>query len=227
MLKNRTALISGALMILASVGAIVARPEAKVADSGATFSLEAMIPRKFGDWQEQPQRTVQVVNPQTQELLDKLYSQVLNRVYVNPDGYRIMLSVAYGTDQRGTLQAHKPEVCYPAQGFTLKSSEPSRVGTPFGEIAVQRLFTTMGLRQEPVTYWFTSGDTVVQGTLQRRLQQFRYGLTGLIPDGLIFRVSSLDGNQGRANTFQDQFINQLLKTVSPYERKRLSGLGGS
>jgi EpsI family protein len=225
--KNGIALIIGALMISASVGAIVLRPGAKVADKEAAITLETMIPKKFGDWQEQPQRTVQVVNPQTQELLDKLYSQILSRVYVNAEGYRIMLSVAYGTDQRGSLQAHKPEVCYPAQGFTLMSSEPSRIGTPFGEIAVQRLFTTMGPRQEPVTYWFTSGDTVVQSTLQRRLQQLRYGLTGLIPDGLIFRVSSLDGNQARANTVQDQFVNQLLQAVSPYERKRLSGLGGS
>jgi EpsI family protein len=39
--------------------------------------------------------------------------------YVNASGYRIMLSLAYGSDQRGALQAHKPEVRYPAQGFTL------------------------------------------------------------------------------------------------------------
>lgn len=50
---------------------------------------------------------MQVVNPQTQELLDKLYSQILTRTYVNAKGYRIMLSLAYGSDQRGALQAHK------------------------------------------------------------------------------------------------------------------------
>ena len=61
-----------------------------------------------------------MVNPQTQELLDKLYSEVLTRVYVNASGYRIMRSLAYGFDQRGAMQAHMPEVCYPAQGFILK-----------------------------------------------------------------------------------------------------------
>jgi len=66
------------------------------------------------DWREDPQRIVQVVDPQTRELLDKLYSETLSRTYVNANGYRIMLSLAYGSDQRDSLQVHKPEVCYPA-----------------------------------------------------------------------------------------------------------------
>jgi EpsI family protein len=56
----------------------------------------------------------------TQKLRDELYSQFLNRVYVNATGYRIMLLLAYGSDQHGSLQADKPEVCYPAQGFALQ-----------------------------------------------------------------------------------------------------------
>ncbi len=55
-----------------------------------------MIPKQFGDWREEPQRIVQVINPQSQELLDKLYSETLTRTYVNAGGYRIMLSLAYG-----------------------------------------------------------------------------------------------------------------------------------
>jgi len=222
---NRIAIVIAALMFAASAGAIVARPDTKVADLGPAISLETLVPKQFGDWREEPQRIVQVVNPQTQELLDKLYSQVLSRVYVNDKGYRIMLSLAYGSDQRGALQAHKPEVCYPAQGFTLRKTEPSQLATPFGEIPAQRLFTTLGPRQEPVTYWFTVGDTAVRGRLQRRLMDLRYGLTGRIPDGMLFRVSSIDPNQVRANQMQDQFVNQLLQAVSPAERKRLSGLG--
>jgi EpsI family protein len=206
------------------VGAIVLRPDQKVAQISA-ISLETMIPKDFGDWKEEPQRNLQVVNPQTQALLDKLYSQILARVYINKDGYRVMLSLAYGSDQRGALQAHKPEVCYPAQGFTLHSSKNSPLNTPFGEIPAQRLHTSLGPRQEPVTYWFTVGDTAVQSKLQKRLIDIRYGLTGQIPDGLLFRISSIDENQIRANQLQDQFVNQLLQAITPEDRKRLSGLG--
>ena len=226
MRSNRIAFVIAALMCAASVGAMVLRPSTRVADV-APFSLEKMIPKEFGDWREEPQKGVQVVNPETQVMLNKLYSQIVSRVYVNSDGYRVMLSVAYGSDQRGSLQAHKPEVCYPAQGFTLLRNEASQVATRFGEIAAQRLFATMGGRDEPVTYWFTTGDTVVRGRLQRRLMDLRYGLTGLIPDGMIFRVSSIDPDQTQANRYQDQFINQLLQAVPPADRKRLSGLGSS
>src|SRR3954466_12539845 len=98
MFSNRIAIVISVLMVMASVGAVVARPTVKAADEEPPISLEQMIPKEFGDWREEPQRFAQVVNPQTQELLDKLYSQILSRVYVNKEGYRIMLSLAYGTN---------------------------------------------------------------------------------------------------------------------------------
>jgi EpsI family protein len=221
---NRTAILISILMFAASIGAIFARPTTKVADTSA-LSLQLMVPTHFGEWREEPQRLVQLVNPQTQELLDKLYSEVLSRVYINSSGYRIMLSLAYGSDQRGSLQAHKPEVCYPAQGFKLHKNEPAELVTKFGAIPARRLLTSLRSRHEPVTYWFTVGDKAVEGKLQKRLVELRFGLTGRIPDGMLFRVSSIDTDSMRAFAMQEQFVQQLLGAVSPSERKRLSGLG--
>lgn len=221
----RISFVLAALMGVASVGAVVVRPDTKAADLGPGVVLEQLVPGHFGDWREQQQAQAQVVNPQTKELLDKLYSQILSRTYVNADGYRIMLSLAYGSDQRGDLQAHKPEVCYPAQGFTLKANHAGTLTTPFGGIPVRRLDTFLGARQEPVTYWFTLGDRVVGGTLYKRLVEMRYGLTGQIPDGLLFRVSSIDPEPARAYREHEQFVNQMLQSISPADRRRLSGLG--
>jgi EpsI family protein len=223
MFSNRIALLIAALMFAASIGAVVARPTIKVADK-EPISLEQIVPREFGEWRIEPQRYAQVVNPQTQELLDKLYSQILDRIYVRSDGYHIMLSLAYGSDQRGALQAHKPEVCYPAQGFNIVRNEAGSLDTRFGNIPVRRLFGTMGARLEPVTYWFTVGDKAIQSTTQKKLVELRFGLTGQIPDGMLFRVSSIDGDQQRAYQMQAQFVNDLLQAVPPAERKRLSGL---
>ena len=225
MTTNRTAFAIAILMFAASGAAIVAWPSAKLANELPAITLESAIPRQFGDWREAPLGFVQVVNPQTQELLDKIYSQILARTYVNANGYRIMLSIAYGSDQSGALQAHKPEVCYPAQGFVLHKNEAGVLATAWGDIPVRRLFTTLGSRQEPVTYWFTVGDTAIQGKLQKRLADLRYGLTGRIPDGMLFRVSSIDPDPAQAYRFQDLFVDQLLAAVSLDERKRLSGLG--
>lgn len=220
---NATALLIGGLMIAVSFVAVWAKPSTKLASERGE-RLEAIVPGQFGDWREEPQRVVQVVNPQTRDLLDKLYSEILERVYVNSSGYRIMLSLAYGSDQRGSLQAHKPEVCYPAQGFTLEKNEPALLQTKFGAIPARRLYTTMRMRHEPVTYWFTVGDRAVQGKLQKRLVEITFGLTGRIPDGMLFRVSSIDSDQARAYRVQEQFVADLLQAVSSKGRKRLSGL---
>jgi EpsI family protein len=219
----RVAFIIAALMCSASIGAVVARPGIKEMDSKPAISLESIVPKEFGDWHEEPQQTLQVVNPQSRELLDKVYSQILERIYVNADGYRIMLSLAYASDQRN-FRAHYPEACYTAAGFTLHRKDLTQLATPFGEIPVARLFMTRGSREEPLTFWLRIGDKAMLGW-QSRIVELGYTLTGQVPDGLLFRVSSIDPNQTRANQMQDEFINQLLKAVSPVERKQLTGLG--
>jgi EpsI family protein len=187
-----------------------------------------MIPQSFGDWRER--HFEHVVNPQARQLLDKLYSVTLSRTYVNSAGYLVMLSLAHGRDQRGDLVAHMPEVCYPANGFTLHANQLGQLATPFGQIAVRRLRTSRGAREEHVTYWFAFGAESIsldqpERQLRRRMIELRYAITGRVPDGLLFRVSSIDRDEARALQWQDQFVSDLLSAVSPLERKRLSGVG--
>ncbi len=224
---TKTAIVLASLMCAASVASIAARPSTTAAQKGQGIVLDTMVPKQFGEWREATDQAAQVVNPQTKELLDKLYSQLLTRTYGNKSGYRIMLSMAYGDDQRGSLEAHKPEVCYPAQGFKLLMNEAGQLATGFGNIEVRRLSTSLGQRSEPVTYWFTVGDRVAHGTLQKRLAEIRLGLTGQIPDGLLFRISSIDPDAARGFTMQQTFAADLLANVPPTARKRLSGLGAT
>lgn len=225
MLLKPTALTLAFMMCLTSVAVIAARPNAKAVDKGNAVSLEAMVPKGFGDWTELHEQSAQVVNPQTQEILDKLYSQILTRSYVNKQGYRIMLSMAYGDDQRGGLQAHRPEVCYPAQGFALIGKiEDGSLATAYGNIEVRRLSTKLGARNEPVTYWLTVGDQVIRNALDKRMAQIRLGLTGQIPDGLLFRVSSIDDDAARGFAMQQKFTADMMAAVPTPVRKQLSGL---
>lgn len=221
---NSLALILAAVMCGTSVAGFAARPNAKAVDKGNAVSLETLVPKRFGEWSELPDQAAQVVNPQTKELLDKLYSQILTRSYVNEQGYRIMLSMAYGDDQRGGLQAHRPEVCYPAQGFKLGKVEDGPLVTPYGNIDVRRLGTSIGSRNEPVTYWLTVGDQVIKNTFDKRMAQIRLGLTGQIPDGLLFRISSIDNDSARGFAMQQKFTADLMAAVPPVARKQLSGL---
>jgi EpsI family protein len=225
MKTQRTAIFLAALMCLVSLAGVAARPREKAEAVGKTLSLETMVPRAFGEWTELPAQSGLVVNPETQQLLDKLYSQILSRTYVNKSGYRIMLSLAYGDDQRGGLQAHRPEVCYPAQGFTLGKVENGALPTAFGNIEVRRLSTRLGPRSEPVTYWLTVGNQVVWTAFEKRIAEIRLGLTGQIPDGLLFRISSIDADNARAFEMQRKFAADMMAAVPSDTRKQLSGLG--
>ena len=221
---HRRAVVMAGLMCGTAAAAYALRPGRRKADPNAQIELEKMVPTHFGPWRQDVQTIAQVVNPQTLELLNKLYNQTLTRTYIGEGGRRIMLSLAYGGDQRGSLEAHKPEVCYPAQGFKVLDQRNGTLSTPYGAIAVRRLNTGMGPRLEPLTYWFTMGETLVQSRWDKRMVEMRLALTGQIPDGLLFRVSSIDTDPERGWRMQQEFVNDLLRAVGPAERTRLAGL---
>jgi EpsI family protein len=225
MTRIRIALILSALMVSASVGAYWSKPEERVRQSGASFDLGRALPLAFGAWRADAAANLQVVNPKTQELIDRIYSQVLTRVYRDDAGHRVMLTVAYGGDQRGELQVHKPEVCYPAQGFNIVSGEDGSIATEFGVIPVRRLLATMPPRVEPLTYWFTMADSAVGSSFDKKMLLIRSRLTGQIPDGLLFRISAVDPDAQRAWEVQEGFVRDLLRAMSADDRRRLSGLG--
>jgi len=214
--------ILGALMFGTAIAGVLAKPTRLTVNP---ITLETDVPKQFGEWTEVVEQSGQLVNPETEQLLKTLYSQILSRTYVNKQGYRIMLSAAYGDDQRGGLQAHRPEVCYPAQGFKVNSLQDGAMPTSFGNIDVRRLTTTKGPRDEPVTYWLTVGDHVIRNQFDKRLMEFRLALTGQIPDGLLFRISSIDKEPKRAFTMQQQFVADLMGAVPTETRRQLSGLG--
>jgi EpsI family protein len=211
------------LMLAASGLALALRPTQKIADERPAINLDAAIPRTFGEWHEEQQQSIQIVDPQQQEMINKIYTQTLNRTYANADGYRIMLAIAYGDDQRDSMQMHYPEVCYPAQGFSLQSKERGTLATSGGSIPVTRILTNLDRRNEPVTYWTTVGDKVFQGGLEKKFAEMRYGLNGKIPDGMLIRVSSIDTDESKAYQIQARFADQMLNALSPEYRQKLNG----
>ena len=213
-----------ALMLAASGLALALRPTLKIAEQGAAIDLELIVPRSFGAWREEPQNSVQIVDPQQQEMIDKIYTQTLSRTYINNQGYRIMLAIAYGDDQRDAMQTHYPEVCYPAQGFQLKDKQSGTLTTTDGAISVTRILTNLGPRHEPVTYWTTIGDRVVRSGIQKKLAEMSYGLNGQIPDGMLVRMSSIDTDAVKAYEMQTQFADDMLGALTPEYRTKMNGI---
>ena len=198
-------------------------PTQKVADARANFNLDAMIPKSFAGWTIDNSVVPLTPDPNQKELIAALYDQTLSRTYINAQGQRVMLSIAYGGDQSKQLQLHLPEVCYVAQGFDMLKDRRDELATGFGKLPVKRLVARQNTRNEPITYWVTIGDKAVMSGLDQKMQRFLYGLSGRIPDGMLVRVSTIEADEGNAYKVQDRFVNQMLSALDPQARSRLLG----
>ena len=197
-------------MSTTSIGGVTARPDAREQPN----FLEATVPKTFGEWTTLPE-SPQIIDPATAAKLREIYRETLSRTYVDKSGYKIMLSLARSGNQIGIQQAHLPEICYPAQGFTVSQPAKGELMTSFDPIPVKRLTTSMGARYEPVTYWLTMGDQVVRTQWDKRIVQIRSVLTGESPDGLLFRVSSIDRDSDVAFAMQQQFVADMMEAIPP------------
>lgn len=188
--------------------------------------LDRALPKQFGDWSADERTATVVVNPQQLDMINKLYSQTLSRTYTDSQGRSVMLSIAYGEDQRDGLVVHHPEICYPAQGFDVLSNHEGTLSTPLGSIVVRKLETSAakGRRLEPVTYWTTVGDKVTLGGTSKKLAEMHYSLRDQIPDGLLFRVSSIGENSAEQFALQQRFVVDLLPHLDAPVRHYLTGL---
>jgi EpsI family protein len=198
-------------------------PTRKVAAVRPQFSLEQMIPKRFGGWTVDDSVAPLTPDATQKELIAALYDQTLARTYVNAAGQRVMLSIAYGGDQSKQLQLHLPEVCYVAQGFDMVKDQQGELDTRYGRVPVKRLVMRQNARNEPITYWVTIGDKAVMSGLGQKYQRFVYGLTGKIPDGMLVRVSTIGADEGVAYQVQARFVNQMLDALAPRNRSRLLG----
>ncbi|MDQ5897297.1 MAG: EpsI family protein [Pseudomonadota bacterium] len=220
----RLGAILAAVMIGTSVLGSALKPHRLLADTRAPVRLQQLLPERFGDWTPVPMAQG-VINPQARTLQDQLYAELVNRVYRNPQGEMVMLSVAYGRNQSDAFQVHKPEICYPAQGFQVQRIRADELRSAQGAVPVRRLETVYGAtRFEPVTYWTTLGDHAVRSSTDKKLMEMRYALKGYIADGLLFRVSSLERDSVRAFALQDRFAREMLAAMTPEARQRIAGL---
>lgn len=223
---NRRILASvvlGAAMVSASALTGALTPTVKLAEQQGQFKLETMIPASFGQWQVDSSIVPLQADPEQQELLEKIYDQTLSRTYVDRDGQRVMLSIAYGGDQSRALQIHLPEVCYVAQGFDMLDSRDDTLDTGHGVVPVKRLVAKQNARNEPITYWITVGDKAIKSGIEQKIQRFAYGLSGKIPDGMLVRVSTIGPDAASAYQVQDRFIKDMLSVVEGRDRVRLMG----
>ena len=215
----------GVLMLVTAMLSQAMTPNFYFAQTRPKIQLAQVIPTQFGEWREELQQTAAIISPERVEIIKKIYAETLSRTYINTAGDRVMLSIAYGIDQRRGNDLHYPEVCYPAQGFELTALTPGTLNTSQGAIPVNRLETNLSKqRYEPVTYWTTIGNQVTLGGTDKRLKELSFGLKREIPDGLVFRVSTVDRDSAHSYAVQDAFVNAMIAVLKPADKQWLMGL---
>lgn len=229
-MTRRSWLASG-LMVATAAVAEGLTPRRFMALEAPLPTLPELFPMQVGAWIGSPAQPRMLITPDVQAVLDALYQQTLARLYDHPRLGQVMLAVAYGGDQSDATRAHRPEVCYPAQGFTVSGVHRDELSLmPHGSLhrlPVRRMVARLGPRHEPVTYWINTGGTVATDGLEQKLAQMRHGLRGIVPDGMLMRVSSLDRDPERAWRVQTHFAQSLYQTMPPAWRHRVFGPGGA
>jgi len=187
------------------------------------MNLDAIIPKEFGAWKLDSSTASSIVNPTVRGELEKIYNQILSRTYINEQGERVMLSIAYGRDQSTDLHVHRPEICYATSGFDVGEISKTFVNTTIGRIPVMHLVAKQGIRNEPITYWIRVGDSLTRGWFEQKLTAIGYGLTGKVTDGLLFRVSTISNNEQDSYRIQQAFLAAILQAVRSEDRHWLVG----
>jgi EpsI family protein len=198
-------------------------PAERIADSRPAVDLESLVPERFGNWNTDKSIIPIAVSPDLMAALDKFYNQILMRTYVNTSGERIMLSIAYGADQSDNLQLHLPEGCYEGQGFALDNKITVLMQTPFGEMTVARLLATKEQRVEPVTYWMVIGGQLATSLWEAKKIKLAYAIKRQIPDGILFRISSISSDPQRGYALQQEFVNAMMRELGPEPRRVFVG----
>ena len=227
---NRIQIVMASIAILGSaVLAAVLTPHELMARTSVAPRLESVIPTKFGTWTLVPDNNL--VTPAEpdgyvpDEKATKIYSQEVGRTYTDGRGNIIMLLVAYAPVQNYRLKSHRPEICYTAGGFRISDKHSETVAYRDGVSALDtvRLVAQREARLEPITYWMTVGHEISNSVVTHQLNRLKYGLRGKIPDGALFRVSTVGLPPEASFKLQDQFIRDLFATITPQELKFFTG----
>jgi EpsI family protein len=223
----RSALLCVCLVVATVLGAVL-KPQTAVVARLSAVDLPQLVPASFAGWKTEDVPFAGFT-ADVQAEIDKIYAQVLDRTYVDAGGRRVMLSIAYGRDQETDSQVHRPEFCYEAQGFEISDARNGTMVTGHGEVPVRRMIATRGPRIEPVTYWIVVGDRATLPGVGRKLAQLSYGLLGLVPDGMLVRVSSIDVDSSADDAFHlhERFVRDLVNALSANGRARLTGGPGA
>lgn len=216
---GRRSFLVGGAMALTSAAAWGVQPR-RAEHRLAHRTLGSLVPKRIGPWAVTTPGGVIVATEETQNTDG--YDQLLTRVYDAPGLPTVMLLIAYGSTQGGSLQLHRPETCYPGQGFALGAFEDADLSLPPGKPVRTRGFTAKrDERNERVLYWTRIAGDFPRSTAEEYLTIFRSVLGGTVPDGILVRLSSIGPDDRASEAALTRFAHAMIAAAPPEGRQVL------
>lgn len=210
------------LSLVAASGIAQARLPQPVVPRVAQDRFDALIPKQIGGFRFNSESGL--VLPPSDAMSDRLYDNLVTRTYSNPAGETVMLLIAYNNKQDGVLQIHRPEICYPAGGFALSAVEPIAVPMAAGRSLPAQVFSAASeVRNEVVVYWTRVGDAYPRRWFEQRWAVAEANLRGIVPDGVLARVSMISNDTSAATPLLQGFIRDMHQASGTQARKLLFG----
>jgi EpsI family protein len=193
---------------------IMALPNGNVTDA---------ISVRAGAWAMVPDANF-VLPPEDERKAAAVYEQQLLRSYGAGDTSPIMLLLAYDRSQSGMLMIHRPESCYPGSGFTITAERDVAIPLAPGITASGRFLSTVrDVRTEQVLYWTRVGNHFPVSWDDQRRSIAIQNLNGLIPDGVLVRLSVIDPDAEAARLTMMRFAATLFASCGAPGRALLAG----
>lgn len=219
-LPGRRAFMVGGTLALAGIAGYAATPRA-TDPSLAGVDLEKTVPNRLGDWAFRGREGMVVAR---EDAPIEGYNQLLTRVYSAPGKPEVMLLIAYGATQGGGLQLHRPETCYPGEGFRIFDLHPEDLDVGIGRPVEAKSFTARrDERVEQVLYWTRIGHHFPRSTTQEYAAIVEQVLRGMIPDGTLVRMSIIGGDVAQSLSTLRDFARTFIQDVPEAHRAVLIG----
>jgi len=222
---TRRQFLFGGGMVATSAAAYALTPRTREA-AIAPGQLEQVIPKRLGPWNFVTASGL--VIPPPDETDQRSYDQVLTRVYSRPgDALPVMLLIAYGGGQSGLFIVHRPEACYPAQGYALSDPATMDLELMRGRRVLGTAWSAhSALRDEQLLYWTRIGNQFPRSWAAEHLAIASKNLVGRLPDGVLVRMSVPSSDRDAAMGTLKDFARVLVDRIGVVGRRVILGEGG-
>lgn len=207
--------------MLASGLAAQAYTPRKPERAGATTKIDTLLPTAIAGWTFTTREGV-IQTPEETPI--EGYDQLVTRVYAGAALPTVMLLIAYGSTQGGSLQLHRPETCYPGEGFSIRNKANLDLRLDGADpIAAQTFTAVRDERVEHLLYWTRISDVFPRTTGEEYLGIIRRVIHGIVPDGVLVRLSTI-GTDGPSDLAAlDRFAAAMVTHAPDALRQILIG----